>query len=848
MSITLENLNTPPAIRLRQILTSFSSSATGISCISGEESSRISLGMCSPLREERNGQITAKKRSKIRFFPVEVVRQTNEELRTIKVVPVERFDVGAILSIARRYIFDTKHNILDDNYANQVEKENPRVAYLSYNNSVPITKAHGPVKRAQGVPSIDLEEPRTRDNITTVQVPTLQLHRTPPPSPSKRSLSPGPARRRPRGDLGLSLALEGGANLRPCGVHIRSSSTPRSLKHHLPDAEPETRPGDQRERSGERSGESRGSVFDRIAKNLKKPPEDARDEIKRAALRERIRKEEEAKAQESIERRVREEEAKLKRKAHRIHVSSESEPEKESKQEQMVRVLRDLKRKVEGDMEVGAAATPFTKKLESTPRESGLKHYNFDSFDGLPDLEEHLNYFEQISNIYDYSDLTRCRFFASTLKGGAQKWFSRIPSRSVDSWKDFREIFLKRFRVNRMNELQMCHLETIQQRSKEPLPEFIKRFQEVVNQLSNLEEKEAVNIFQRNLHPISCEGYVKDLIHREPQSLASAYALASKFIKENNFLKSMKMNRRIHDDDESSERRSSSRRDKRYKLDRKDERKPKAKKEPKPEPEWTPLNRPRADILREVKGKPFYYPPKPLLASPENRARDKHCGYHGDHGHTTENCFSLKMFIEDQIKKGNMNQYLQRGSNDKDRSPGRGKNVVNVIFEGTASPPQSPNPENDVMMIQSLDNEPIYFSYFDYEGLDSDHNLALVVTLDVVNNEVKRILVDNGSSTNIVFEHTLNRMELGHLRMDPCLEDPFYGFGNTMIPIRGIIYLPIIFGTAPRQVSHMMKFYVISATSSYNMILGRPTITKLRAIPSTIHLKLKFPTPGGVGE
>ncbi|XP_074352419.1 uncharacterized protein LOC141691579 [Apium graveolens] len=257
-----------------------------------------------------------------------------------------------------------------------------------------------------------------------------------------------------------------------------------------------------------------------------------------------------------------------------------------------------------------------------------------------------------------------------------------------------------------MNELQMCHLETIQQRSKESLPEFIKRFQEAVNQLSNLEEKEAVNIFRRNLHPISCEGYVKDLIHREPQSLTSAYAMASKFIKENNFLKSMKMNRRMHDDDESTERRSSSRKDKRYKLNRqanyiqqswgtppregyteqkRNERKPKARREPKPEPEWTPLNRPRADILQEVKGRSFY--PKPLLAPPENRARDKHGGYHEDHGHTTENCFSLKMFIDDQIKRGNMSKYLQRRSNDKDMAPGSGKNVVNVVFGGTASPP-----------------------------------------------------------------------------------------------------------------------------------------------------------------
>ncbi|KAL8104102.1 hypothetical protein AgCh_028364 [Apium graveolens] len=514
-------------------------------------------------------------------------------------------------------------------------------------------------------------------------------------------------------------------------------------------AEPETRPGDQEERSGE----SRGFVFDRIAKNLKKPSEDARDEIKRASLREKIRKEKEAKAKETIEKRIWEEEAKLKRRAHRIHVSSDSEPEKESKQEQMA---RDLKRKVEGDMEVGTVGNLFTKKLESTPIESGLKHFNFDSFDALADPKEHLNYFERISNNYDYSDLTRCRFFALTLKGGAQKWFSRIPFRSIDFGKDFREIFLKRFIAKRMNELQMCHLETIQQRSNESLPEFIKRFQKANNQLSNLEEKEAVNIFRRNLHPISCEGYVKDLIHREPQSLASAYALASKFIKENDFLKSMKMNRRIHDDDESPERRSSSRKDKRYKLDkqanyiqqswgtppregyaeqRRNERKPKANREPKPEPEWTPLNRPRANILREVKGKSLYYPPKPLLAPPENRDWDKHCGYHEDYGHTTENCFSLKMFIEDQIKKGNMNQYLQRRSNDKDRALGSGKNVVNVIFGGTASPPRSPDLDNDVMMVHPLDDEPIYFSYFYYGGLNPDHNLALVVTLDVTNNE-----------------------------------------------------------------------------------------------------------------
>lgn len=39
--------------------------------------------------------------------------------------------------------------------------------------------------------------------------------------------------------------------------------------------------------------------------------------------------------------------------------SSYSDPERESKQEQLDRALRDLKRKVEGDVEVMAATSPL---------------------------------------------------------------------------------------------------------------------------------------------------------------------------------------------------------------------------------------------------------------------------------------------------------------------------------------------------------------------------------------------------------------------------------------------------------------------------------------------------------
>ena len=42
------------------------------------------------------------------------------------------------------------------------------------------------------------------------------------------------------------------------------------------------------------------------------------------------------------------------------------------------------------------------------------------------------------------------------------------------------------------------------------------------------------------------------------------------------------------------------------------------------------------------------------------------------------------------------------------------------------------------------------------------------------------------------------------------------------------------------------KFLVIDCDSSYKMILGRPLIHDMGAVPSTLHQMVKFPTPWGI--
>jgi hypothetical protein len=64
----------------------------------------------------------------------------------------------------------------------------------------------------------------------------------------------------------------------------------------------------------------------------------------------------------------------------------------------------------------------------------------------------------------------------------------------------------------------------------------------------------------------------------------------------------------------------------------------------------------------------------------------------------------------------------------------------------------------------------------------------------------------------------------------------------------GLISLPITCGMSPRQSTVIVDFLVVDRPSAYNIIIGRSMLNKLRAITSTYHLMMKFPTKEGIGE
>ena len=63
----------------------------------------------------------------------------------------------------------------------------------------------------------------------------------------------------------------------------------------------------------------------------------------------------------------------------------------------------------------------------------------------------------------------------------------------------------------------------------------------------------------------------------------------------------------------------------------------------------------------------------------------------------------------------------------------------------------------------------------------------------------------------------------------------------------GTITLPVVVGAYTQQITKEVNFLVVDCSSSYNAIIGRPTLNSWKEVTSTSHLFIKFPTDYGVG-
>ncbi|XP_022853969.1 uncharacterized protein LOC111375383 [Olea europaea var. sylvestris] len=236
--------------------------------------------------------------------------------------------------------------------------------------------------------------------------------------------------------------------------------------------------------------------------------------------------------------------------------------------------------------------------------------------------------------------------------------------------------------------------------------------------------------------------------------------------------------------------------------------------------------------------------PVRMRSPPESRDMNTYCEFHRDHGHTTENFGNDKRPRNDRGRE-------RAPEAKRDGQPTAG--TINIIIGGIASGGDSNSGRKQYARQYALafgmphgKLEDITFGTRDLEGVSLLHDDALVISAIVANFEVKRILVDNGSAANILSQEAFANMGISSQQLK-AVKTPLQGFGGGVITLEGVVELPLTLGSDQKQITEMTTFQVVRVSMAYNAILGRPLLNKIKAIVSTFHLAMKFPTSNGVG-
>ena len=97
---------------------------------------------------------------------------------------------------------------------------------------------------------------------------------------------------------------------------------------------------------------------------------------------------------------------------------------------------------------------------------------------------------------------------------------------------------------------------------------------------------------------------------------------------------------------------------------------------------------------------------------------------------------------------------------------------------------------------QKQTNQDMSFNEANAKGVKQPHNDPLVIMLTIEGFNTKRILVDNGTSADIIYLLTFQQLKLDPRRLRP-FDSPLVSFSRDRVYPRGIVTLTVTVGTYP---------------------------------------------------
>jgi hypothetical protein len=139
----------------------------------------------------------------------------------------------------------------------------------------------------------------------------------------------------------------------------------------------------------------------------------------------------------------------------------------------------------------------------------------------------------------------------------------------------------------------------------------------------------------------------------------------------------------------------------------------------------------------------------------------------------------------------------------------------------------------------------ITFTEEDFKLKSANHNDAMVIEVNIAGWVIGKILVDNGSSADILFLKNFEKMNLSQHMLHPP-EYPLQGFREKPIkPVRKVS-LPVSFGDLDNARTETLTFDVVDIYHPYLAIFGRGFTNKFDVVIRQQFLCMKIPVPKGV--
>ena len=170
----------------------------------------------------------------------------------------------------------------------------------------------------------------------------------------------------------------------------------------------------------------------------------------------------------------------------------------------------------------------------------------------------------------------------------------------------------------------------------------------------------------------------------------------------------------------------------------------------------------------QIKDDPSLNWPEKMKGDPNKHNKNKYCCFHRDHRYDMDECYDLKQQIENLIRQGKLRHFVGRDHKDKKlkgkvEESSRPLEEIRVIIGGTSTGQSSKSRKTYLKVVQNVrlsgrsprtsgvDEPAITFIDEDAGRIHHSHYDAIVITLFIADYTTRRVLVDNGSSADILY-------------------------------------------------------------------------------------------------